>query len=68
MSLYTLRDTEDGEPLYVVEYENRRDGDGKRLGPKPPNIAKMLYDSKQIACPVEPRVPEADVSGHALEE
>ena len=38
--------------------ETRIDGNGQRLGPKPAALARMPYDLKQIASPVEPRVDE----------
>jgi hypothetical protein len=58
VSTYTLHDTEDGEPLCVVEYENRRDGDGQKLGKKPGWLMRMFYDLKQIRRVVEPRLPK----------
>jgi hypothetical protein len=42
-----LRDTEDGEVLYTVAYENRRDSKGRKLGPKPRD--DRSYDEKLIA-------------------
>lgn len=62
-----VHDTEDGEVLYEVEYENRRDGSGRQLGPKPPALAQKPYDLRQIDCDVEPRlsIPRRTVKAFA---
>jgi hypothetical protein len=71
-----LRDTEDGEVLYVIDdtaqppYENRRDKHGRKLGTKPRRIALMSYDMKQIESPVEPRMDEEtliDIAGALID-
>jgi hypothetical protein len=49
--------------------ENRRDGDGQQLGPKPRWLARMFYDMKQIRRVVEPRLPKetpADVQNQDI--
>ena len=42
--------------------ENRRDGSGRRLGPKPEWLARMNYDEKQMRQVVEPRRPKRRTS------
>jgi hypothetical protein len=58
-------DTGIEQPLY----ENRRDGDGQQLGKKPEQLARLSYDEKQLASPVEPRLPKetpADVQNQDI--